>query len=565
MQTKTAEAFDAFLKTFKEHGDMLGSSILLEDAKVGEKIPASHLNKIRKLTRTEQPVESIRTYPVLMIDTAPTRNNVIYTEASQKKSVKRWPGTTFLFNHKATGGWFSADHVLQAASQMARIYDAKAVKTPKGEIGTLGWFYAIEGIDDISDSFIRKLDAGILREVSIHVSVPEGVICSICNDVFSKCEENSGAYHYPGEKYGNKVCYMSTGEGLLIPLELSAVACPGSVNAHVMQDDEVENYPVVSLREALGGSREVIDNIRTENNMKKTSEEIAAELKKVQEMAAAAGVTLAEAGKSVGITISEAKKECSECGHTVRECDECNHENHHDGAECRASGCECGKGAECKNSECECGSKSEKTDDDDDDPKEDEENDPPEDDKNKKSKKAKKQAVKPAHPLFEGDCVVCGRSAEAAPAPAQVSETETIKAMRTSFQEQVAAIVEKARAKAEEADAQIAASQEKSAQFDDIFSDYVLDVAEMAVDLGLKKSHERDAYIEHLKSLSYKAVREIRQAYAAKAAPKKEARDAVVESMKDRYQRYSSETIVVQGEDGKKKTLTDRRPRFAAS
>lgn len=536
----TQEALEALLKAMKEHGDTVGSSILLEGSAEGSKIPSSHLSKIKKWTRTEQDPEKIHTYPVLMIDTAPTRNQVIYTEASQRKSIKGWRGITYLFNARGTSsGFFSsgADHTLQAASQMARIYDSRVVKTPKGETGSLGWFYTVEGIDDTTDSFIRKLEAGILREVSIHVTVPEGVVCSICNGPFSECEEKSGARHYPGEKYGKKMCYMSTGEGLLVPLELSSVACPGSVNAHVMQDDEVENYPVVSLSEALGGSREVIQAIRTENSMK-TKEQIAEDLQKVVEAAAQAGVSLAEAGKSIKLVISTEAKKCAECGHEA-----------HGSKECGSEGCEC------------TGSKQSKKPDDKDEPKEDDEkknSDPPEDD----DKKSKKQADKPKYPLFEGDCVVCGRSETQAPQ----DETEKIKEMRKSFQEQVKGIVKKAEETVRSLEDDMKVSQEKADQFDVLFDGFVAETVEIAIAIGHKKSCEKQAYHDHLKTLSYQAVKEIHDVFKikTKAVEPKSEKEKLEQSMVDRAKENLG-TQVVTDKDGRKKTRTERRALFAAT
>lgn len=548
----------AILKRFSEAGDVVGSSILTEEATVGKKIPANHLKKIANWTREEIAPEFLHTYPVLMIDTAPTRNNVIYTEKSQKKSVKGWQGVTYLFNDigGAGGSWFQADHTLQAASQKARIYDSRIVSTPKGEIGSLAWFYAVEGIDEATNSFIKKLDAGILREVSIHVTVPEGVTCSICEAPFADCEKNSGAWHWPGDKYGKKTCYMSTGEGLLVPLELSSVACPGSVNAHVMKDDDVENYPVVSLREALGGSRQALYSLSREADVKKTKEQIAEELKRVQEMATAAGLTLAEAADSIGMKLTEAKK-CSECGHES-----------HGNKECKVEECECTGSSKQSAKKDDEEKEDDESDKDDDEKEDDEASDPPEGDddtknkKNKKNKKTDKQNVKPKFSLFEGECVACGRSEAAA--PVSVNETEALKEMRSDFQEQVKKIVARAREKCESVEATATLNAEKAAHFDKFFDAFVSETADLAIAAGHKKSCDKQAYHEHLKSLSYQAVQELHDVFKLKPVDKATERARLEQSMVDRAKDNLGRTQIVEEKDGTKRTKTERRAFFAA-
>lgn len=264
--------------------------------------------------------------------------------------------------------------------------------------------------------------------------------------------------------------------------------------------------------------------------MKKTPEEIAAELKKVQEMAAAAGVSLAEVGDKAGLTFAERvpinkseKKECSECGHAA-----------HEGKECGVQSCECGK--------------SSKGDGDKDDPPSD---------------KGEKQNVTPKNPLFEGDCVVCGRAAEAASGTA-VNETEAIKKIRTEFQEQVKDIIARAKDKVDAAEARATAAEARVAQFDAFFKDFCAETADAAVSAGIKQESDRDAYVKSLQGLSYEAVREIRLAFTGKVRTESDKNAKLTQKMSERFKRNFGETVIDTNEDGTKKTATDRRPRFAA-
>jgi len=222
----------------------LSAPIFSEAAKQGTALAPDDVKAIGKWTRGDIEQERLFSFPLLAIDSAPTRNNVQYTAESQKASVKAWVGVPFLFNSSGNSDLGSgADHRLAAANQVGRVFKSQLVRTAQGETATLLWAYAVRGVSQQTDDFIAKVEAGILREVSIHVMV-ESVNCSICNVKTQDCEKA----HVPGEKYGREVCVMQT-QGALEPLEVSAVACPGSTNAHVMADDDATK--LTALREAL--------------------------------------------------------------------------------------------------------------------------------------------------------------------------------------------------------------------------------------------------------------------------------------------------------------------------
>ncbi len=212
--------------------------LFAEASKSGAKLSADDVKSINRWTRDNIEADRLVSFPVLAIDTAPTRNGIVYSAESQKASVKAWVGKTFLFN--SSGG---ADHTLAAASQVGRIYRSQLVTTAQGETGTLVWVYSVRGVSQQTDEFIGKIESGILREVSLHVMV-EGVNCSICNVAAQDCEKA----HQPGQKYGKQTCSLIT-QGPLEPLEVSAVAVPGSTSARVMSDDDATK--LVALREAL--------------------------------------------------------------------------------------------------------------------------------------------------------------------------------------------------------------------------------------------------------------------------------------------------------------------------
>jgi len=556
----------------RESGEVLTASVLTGDAlreilgseaDASSKISKSHLTQIGKWTQQTIPEENLAVFPTLMITEEPTRNLVIYTAESQKKSVSGWKGTPLLFNRLSnSAGWFSGggDHQLQAASQFGRLYQASVVKTESGIIGSLAWWYSVKGISEATDEFIGKCQAGIHREVSIHVTVPNGVICSICNDAFSKCKDNADTYHYPGEKYGKQTCYMSTGDGKLGPIELSVVACPGSVAAHIMPESEVPEYSPVALREALGSSREII-TIRPRQEHQVDETQRAEAFEKLKKLASAAGVSikgfcenagnvsvLTETFKPFGVqekfldALTEGGKKCSECGHTEAhdDCSTCEC-----GAFKEGSGgkCECGHAEsshdECGNESCECdgpGSETAPT--------------PP--------------VVTPPAPkektgLF-GDkpCVVCKRG----PAPAKENSTpETVEEFEAALKIVVEAAEEKVQAAETERD-EIKTAGEEAAKF---IAALVEDTVNRAIERGAKKEDEREVYTTFLKTLNFDQLQETRKLLTAPVAAVENHSETLRQKMESRYRAYGVETNVATDEKTGKSKTELRQPTFAAT
>lgn len=487
---------DADFKEIAEAGTHFAAEFLLRE----EAPSTAQLKKAKKWIPGEIAEESIIVWPVLAIDTAPTRNNVIYSEESQKKSLKRWVGITFLFNALGSqGAWDNGpDHKLQAASQVARIFDAKLVKTPKGEVGTLLWVYSVKGTDPQTEAFINKVEAGILREVSIHVSLPpDQIVCSI--DKLGFYEHDEKNRHYPGETYGGKACYMET-TGLFTPLELSAVACPGSVNAHFMDDDETSDYPPVPLREALGGSAQMQEIIMAQTAVtEKTAEELAEEIR-------AAGATLAESVMP---------------------------------------------GVETKTT----------TDGDDDGP--DASEDDGEETKKKKKEAletTKGLALFEGHcPACKRD----GKTEESSVDEAAIRES-AIADFRTEVEARISEITEQASAKVAEADARAEAAQKlvgDGAALTELFKDFIKETVDIAISKGVKSEDARDTYATELASLSYQGVKAVREALDANTgtSQRETARQALTETAKERATKDFGTTNTRTNADGRTKTVDKPR------
>ncbi len=460
--------------------ERIGGSIQTEGSHSPSK---GEINAIRKFTRRDVDLDSVYTFPCLAIDTTPTRNGVIYSAESQKATCKLWIGIPFLFNSNAQGAGIFAngqDHAVQAASQHGRIYKAQLVETGHGNVGTLVWVYTFPDVSPAVREFVNKIDTGILREVSIHVLAKDGVECSICGEDFGADNHE----HIPGQKYGRETCYIKT-VGQLEPVELSSVACPGSLVAHVMDDSEVSNYKLLPLREALRGSHSPIE----------------ANMDEAQPLVEASDAP-ADGGKKDDDE-SKSKKNKKE-----KDDDECDKE-----------------------------SKSKKDPEDDPDDKSEEDMDEEDDGKNKTGKKVGKQSFS----LFEGseECPVCHRTGAQSADITEEQRSQVLSEYRVEVEAKILKIMEAAAAEVKEektrASEALAANKDATAMLEF----FVADTVSIAVDKGLKEPEQRQAYHEELSALGFPAVKALREAYTASPNKKDQDRNELAKWSRDRFSELS--------------------------
>ena len=451
---------------------ILRSEILTEAA---GNLSTSELKAIRKWTRRDVTAEEVYTFPALAIDTNPTRNGVIYSAESQKLSVRSWVGVPFLFNANADGGMLSGgDHALVASSQVARIYKAQIVETTKGNIGTLVWVFTFPDVSDEIKEFCNKIDAGILREVSIHVMARQ-VECSICGET-----PNWDHEHQKGEKYGKETAYIKT-VGALEPLELSSVACPGSIVAHVMDDSEVSKY--TTLREALSGSHSPIEAFMDTENIE-TPPETAPITPEV---------THTEDGAPVIDPIAEAKKD-----------GEPDEDDAEDDAEAK------------KKKKPKTGG---------DDPT---------------SGGTPVGKTNESLNLFEGvECPVCHREDAPVIEPEALTEAQR-EAILAPFREEITtkinAVMTAAKERVDAAESALTIEREQHSEAADIFKYYVTETVDLAVEKGFKTAAQREEYSTELVSLSFKGVRAVRETMQASHSKADANRNQLQEIAKARYQ-----------------------------
>lgn len=502
------QVLERVLASLKENGQLtaLGGSIYREAAGVGVNVTDDHLALINEWTRTPLTREQVYTFPALAIDEQATRNYVRYTAASQRASVSRWVGTPFLFNSDSQ--WASlfdgSDHSLKASSQVGRIYKSDLVRTPEGFIGTLVHVYTAKGVDESVDSFINRIDAGLLREVSIHVMVPGGAKCNICKEMYP-CGD-----HELAQDYNGVTCTVDT-VGPFVPLELSSVACPGSVVAHVMPDAETSSYQVLALREALGGSRHLLEN---------------------QQMHKAEECTNHECTEAVCVEKRTAEHNAETCAN--EKCDDAKCKEKREASQHNAETCADEK---CEDAAC----------------KEKRENAPP-----VGSKEASKHV-----PLFTEDCPACGRGVESAPKTPATLE-EALAPIRTDFQERVTKIVTAAEGKVSAANAERDSFKEKASGYDAMFTEYVNDTVEIAISRGAKQESDRETYTQELAALPLSGVKAVREALKLSEVPesREQRTERLRESASDRARRVFSETSTFTDDNGSQRSY--ERPRLAS-
>lgn len=210
------------------------------DLQIVSKLSSEQLKKINKLTLSKVSSEEVFVYKMLLVDDSITRNFTNYPESFQRAILSKepkkgnWIGLPMLMGR-------TEDHEAMASNQVGRIFDAKLVRTPSGNIGTIGSVYI--PINESNISLIDNIKAGVHREVSIGVSV-EFPTCSVCGSDIRSCE------HQPGSFYDESLCYVIM-DGDVEGQEVSFVAVPGNINAEILADDG----EYIPLTEALGKNK----------------------------------------------------------------------------------------------------------------------------------------------------------------------------------------------------------------------------------------------------------------------------------------------------------------------
>lgn len=189
----------------------------LKQSQVSEK----DLEKINKLARKEQTVDSVYVFNVILCDNEVDRDYEKFSITTLNKLAPMFIGKTGIF-----------DHNMKAGNQVARIFETRIEtdfenKTSLGENITRLVARAYMVRTKKNEELISEIDAGIKKEVSVSCSV-SNVRCSICQ----KDRKKQSCSHVLGKVYGESLCYNIL-ENPTDTYEWSFVAVPAQVGAGV--------------------------------------------------------------------------------------------------------------------------------------------------------------------------------------------------------------------------------------------------------------------------------------------------------------------------------------------
>lgn len=191
----------------------------------------TNLEKINQFTRRELSEEEIYQFDVILCDNDIDRDLERFSDQALKQMQKLFVGKTGIFDHNP-----------KSNNQTARIFDTMLVKsgsrkTKDGRplISLKANAYMIR--TDSNSDFIREIDAGIKKEVS--VSCRSGKqICSVCG----ADRTESVCSHVPGNSYGGKLCCVIL-DDIQDAYEWSFVAVPAQVGAGVTKYFRSQDNP----------------------------------------------------------------------------------------------------------------------------------------------------------------------------------------------------------------------------------------------------------------------------------------------------------------------------------
>ena len=191
-----------------------------------EKPNENELKEINKFTKRSLTADEVYAFSVVLCDNDIDRDFERFTPEALKKLSKLFLGKTGIF-----------DHSMKSGNQIARIYstavEKTAEKTSDGQPYVMLKAKAYIPITDQTKEFIQRLEAGILKEVSVGCSVGRQ-ICSVCgaDRRHGLCEHKKGKFY--GEGLKKMQCYTPL-EDPIDAYEWSFVAVPAQRKAGVIK------------------------------------------------------------------------------------------------------------------------------------------------------------------------------------------------------------------------------------------------------------------------------------------------------------------------------------------
>lgn len=203
--------------------------------------------KIKKFTRREFSKDELFIFEVSLCDNDVDRDFEKFSNRALDELQPLFVGKSGI-----------KDHSMKSDDQTARVFETSVVKIP-GKKTADGEEYRVLRAKAYmlrspgNESFIRDIDAGIKKEVSVSCSVNER-ICSICGADRNK----EYCAHKPGKEYGGRLC-CTVLDSVSDAYEFSFVAVPAQRNAGVekafdMKKDGFDLEDVMKRLKSGGGT-----------------------------------------------------------------------------------------------------------------------------------------------------------------------------------------------------------------------------------------------------------------------------------------------------------------------
>lgn len=207
-----------------------------------EPIQKNDLDLINKFTLNKLKEPDVFIFSIALCTNEIDRDFESFTKPTIEKLAKMFIGKTGIFDHKPN-----------AANQSARIFKTQVLEAneltsfgePKVILKATAYMIKCTEFENI----IKKIEAGILKEVSISCKIGQK-ICSICNN-----SSTNGCNHQPGQTYANKKCFLK----LIDPLdayEWSFVTIPAQHGAQTIKHFNFEAQNSTLLNDAEIGQQQ---------------------------------------------------------------------------------------------------------------------------------------------------------------------------------------------------------------------------------------------------------------------------------------------------------------------
>lgn len=174
-------------------------------------VSADDMALINKFSRAELSESDVYSFKMVCCDTNIDRDGEAFTKNALQKLAELFIGKTVITNH-----------IPKAENQIARIYKT-LVEDNSGVSRLIAWAYIPKNSGN--DDFIKLIDTGIVKEVSVGCSVRK-CTCSVCGKELNYCQ------HKKFKDYDGIICHGILDE-VTDAYEVSFVAVPAQKGAGV--------------------------------------------------------------------------------------------------------------------------------------------------------------------------------------------------------------------------------------------------------------------------------------------------------------------------------------------